>query len=138
MPQNPDAQLFEDTVHGEASFMMRRLGFNKAETDIRVRDTLERLDISRLAGRPPHGLSYGQKRLVCLAAVMASKPEILLLDSPMTGLDNEKRETILDALDGYARDGGTVVATSHDAEELRGWSDMEYSLAGGTAVARNV
>lgn len=115
MLQDPSAQLFEDTVRDEVSFTLWRMGFRGARLDGRVDGTLSACGITGLATASPHKLSYGQKRLVALASVLAPRPELLLLDDPFAGLDPVLRMKIGGVIAAQSRlHGMTVVRTSHD------------------------
>jgi len=123
--QDPHAQLFEDTVYDEVGFTSRRLGFRGPELRSRVDDALGLCGISGLVGRSPHRLSYGQKRLVSLASVIAHEPELLLFDDPFSGLDHERRRGILRLFEQLAKGrGAAVVWTTHNTAEHDGTADQ--------------
>jgi len=96
--QDPDDQLFSPSVIEDVSFGPLNLGMSRKEA-IRVsRQCLERLGIAHLEKRVPYELSGGEKKLVALAAVMAMKPRILLLDEPMAGLEMKAVERFFSAI----------------------------------------
>lgn len=126
--QNPEAQLFETTVFDEVAFAARRHGpapFN----DDHVHRLLELLDLSNLAEIPPHRLSYGQKRLVGLAAVAAGNPELLILDDPLAGLDRSHARNVTRLLSHLnTAHGTTILCTSHHPEILATWAHHTIAL----------
>lgn len=85
--QDPDDQLFCPTVLDDIAFGPRNLGMADHEARALASGLLEKLDLAHLAERAIHHLSGGEKRLVSVAAVLAMKPEIVLLDEPTAGID---------------------------------------------------
>ena len=80
--QDPDDQLFMPTVRDDVAFGPANLGLRGAELDARVVEALEAVGVADLADRAPHHLSFGQRRRVAIATVLAMRPEILVLDEP--------------------------------------------------------
>lgn len=85
--QNPDDQIFAPTVREDVAFGPTNLGLPPEEITDRVRQSLELLEITTLADRPPHLLSGGEKKRVAIAGILAMNPDILILDEPTSGLD---------------------------------------------------
>ncbi len=109
--QDPDDQLFMPTVREDVAFGPANLGLVGAELDARVNDALDAVGMTEYAHRPPHHLSYGQRRRVAVATVLAMQPEILVMDEPTSNLDPAaKRELagILQSLDL------TMLMVTHD------------------------
>ena len=130
--QNPARQLFENTVFDEVAFSLRRLTFPLPELNRTVAATLTLCEIDHLAQRAPLTLSFGEQHRVALAAVLAPRPEVLLLDEPFAGLDREQQLRLLHILAGLpAHSGTTVVIASHDSLPEPGWADCEIALEGG-------
>jgi cobalt/nickel transport system ATP-binding protein len=96
--QEPDDQLFAATVGQDVSFGPLNLGLTAVETRERVGEALAALRIDHLADRATHTLSFGQKKRVAMAGVLAMRPEILALDEPTAGLDSHGVAHLLDAL----------------------------------------
>jgi len=86
--QDPDDQLFSPTVEEDISFGPYNLGKSPQEVKVIVNRLCERFDITGLKERVTYKLSWGQKRLVCLAGILAMEPEILILDEPTAGVDD--------------------------------------------------
>lgn len=130
--QNPARQLFSDTVHDEVSFTLCRLGVPGEEVRCRVAESLLFCGIADLAERAPLTLSFGEQHRVALAAVLAPRPELLLLDEPFAGLDYPQRLALLDILAHLpARYGTTVLIASHDELPDPRWADHSFALQGG-------
>lgn len=96
--QDPDDQLFMPTVREDVEFGPRNLGLTGPELEERVDAALAAIEVADLAGRPPSHLSFGQKRRVAIAGVMAMQPEILVLDEPTSNLDPASRIDLTAAL----------------------------------------
>lgn len=85
--QNPDDQIFAPTVREDIAFGPTNLGLPHDIIEQRVQQSLDLLEITGLADRPPHQLSGGEKKRVAIAGILAMDPEILVLDEPTSGLD---------------------------------------------------
>ncbi len=85
--QDPDDQIFAPTVREDVAFGPTNMGLSESEIEERVSETLRLLEITRLADRPPHQLSGGEKKRVAIAGILAMNPKILILDEPTSGLD---------------------------------------------------
>ncbi|MEM2891893.1 MAG: ABC transporter ATP-binding protein [Thermoplasmata archaeon] len=109
--QDPDDQLFMPTVEEDVAFGPRNLG--AADVAGAVAKGLRSTGVEALARRRPHRLSYGMKKRVALAGVMAMDPEILLLDEPTSGLDPRARRDLIRVLQRLDR---TMLIATHDIE----------------------
>ncbi|MEW5945261.1 MAG: ABC transporter ATP-binding protein [bacterium] len=114
--QDADDQLFSPTVAEDVAFGPMNLGKSRAEALSIVSETLAMVGLSGFENRVTYRLSGGEKKLVSLAAVFAMKPEILLLDEPVAGLDEPTAERIVDILNGRERPHLTI---SHDVGFLK-------------------
>jgi len=109
--QDPDDQLFMPTVRQDVAFGPANLGLRGDELDRRVSEALEAVGMLEVIDRPPHHLSFGQRRRVAVATVLAMRPEILVLDEPSSNLDPAGRRelaAILRSLDI------TMLMVTHD------------------------
>jgi cobalt/nickel transport system ATP-binding protein len=109
--QDPDDQLFMPTVREDVAFGPANLGFRGSELDDRVEAALAAVGMERHAGRPPHHLSFGQRRRVAVATVLAMDPEILVLDEPSSNLDPVSRRELAEILQQL---GLTMLMVTHD------------------------
>ncbi|MFJ8294644.1 energy-coupling factor ABC transporter ATP-binding protein [Streptomyces sp. NPDC094447] len=127
--QDPDDQLFAASVEQDVSFGPTNLGLPEDEVRRRVREALAAMDITALAERPTHLLSYGQRKRAAIAGAVAMRPRVLIMDEPTAGLDPHGQERLLDAL-GRLREGGTtVVMATHDVDLALRWADEAAVLA---------
>ncbi|KEJ90920.1 energy-coupling factor ABC transporter ATP-binding protein [Sulfitobacter donghicola] len=85
--QNPDHQIIFPTVGEELAFGLKQMGLGKAEVADRVSQTLEGFGKASWLDAAIHQLSQGQKQLVCLMAILAMGPKVIILDEPFAGLD---------------------------------------------------
>lgn len=106
--QNPTAQLFNSTVAHEIAFGLESAGLPREEIQSRTEWALDVTALARFAGRAPHTLSGGEQQRVAIAAMLALRPRILVLDEPFANLDGESIERVK-ALLGEIHAQGTVV-----------------------------
>jgi cobalt/nickel transport system ATP-binding protein len=109
--QDPDDQLFMPTVGEDVAFGPRNLGLPEAEVAVRVADALEQVGMAGFADRPPHHLSFGQRRRVAVATVLSMHPEILVLDEPSSNLDPAGRRELAEVLEQLPV---TLLMVTHD------------------------
>ena len=133
--QDQDRQLFAAHVGEDVSFGPLNLGLDAATVRVRVAAALEAVGLSGHAGRAVHHLSFGQKKRVCIAGVLAMEPQVLLLDEPMAGLDAPMQAALAVLLDRLAARGITVMLSTHDADFAFGWADDVHLMAAGRCIA---
>lgn len=133
--QNPDHQIFRASVHEEIAFGPENLGVEPDRVERRVQAELSRFNLTDVAARPPATLSYGQRRLVSLAAVFAMRTPVLILDEPTQGLDQHLTDTLVRALRARHQRGATVVLISHDVKLVAAHAPRTALLHAGTLAA---
>ncbi len=109
--QDSDDQLFCPTVIEDVAFGPLNLGLSNKAALAKANQTLARMELSSLAGRITYRLSGGEKRLVCLAGVLAMEPEVLLLDEPTNGLDRNHYDRLVGILRALPN---AMIVVSHD------------------------
>jgi len=109
--QDPDDQLFMPTVRDDVAFGPRNLGLGREEVATRVERALDEVRLGDLADRPPHHLSFGQRRRAAVATVLAMEPDILVLDEPSSNLDPASRRELAEVLLGL---DVTILMITHD------------------------
>lgn len=115
--QNPDDQLFAHTVFEDIAFGPRNMGFNDEEVRLRVEAALAQVEMTESGDKGIHALSYGQKKRVCIAGLMAMGHEILLLDEPTAGLDPVGELRMMELLTSLNRDHGvTIIMATHSVD----------------------
>lgn len=133
--QNPDRQLFAAQVEEDVSFGPLNLGLDDATVRARVRAALDAVGMLEHARRPVHHLSFGQKKRVCIAGVLAMAPQVLLLDEPMAGLDPAMQAELALLLEDLAGRGVTVLLSTHDIDFAYAWADEIHLMAAGRCIA---
>jgi cobalt/nickel transport system ATP-binding protein len=109
--QDPDDQLFMPTVRDDVAFGPANLGLRGDALEQRVQHALSAVGMADAAGRPPHHLSFGQRRRVAVATVLAMDPQILVLDEPTSNLDPAARRDLADIIDALPV---TAIIATHD------------------------
>ncbi len=134
--QDPNDQLFAATVGEDVAFGPRNMGVPPTEIESRVKKCLELVGLPGLERRPIHALSFGQKRRVSLAGVLALQPSIIILDEPTAGLDPMGASRMMDLLYRLkVGQGVTVVMATHDIDFVPRYADLVYVLRHGHIVA---
>lgn len=114
--QNPDRQLFSETVREEVAFALRNFGFSEEIVSKRVERILGMLDLSEYADTSPFLLSGGERKRVALASVLVWDPKHVVLDEPTIGQDYLQKERLRDFIMQINDQGKTVVIVTHDVE----------------------
>lgn len=130
--QNPEQQLFLETVEHELAFAPRNLGCSEDEVARRVSEAASQLEIKELLPSDPFCLSGGQARRVALASILTLSPRAVVLDEPTAGLDAPARAALHRLVQDIACKGLPVLVVSHDLEEWLAIADQVVLLADGT------
>jgi cobalt/nickel transport system ATP-binding protein len=130
--QDPDDQLFMPTVGEDVAFGPYNMGVRGEALEKVVIEALELVGMIEFKDRPPHHLSFGQRRRVAVATVLAMKPEILVLDEPSSNLDPASRRELADILRSLAI---TIVMVTHDLPYALELCERSVILSGGIIVA---
>jgi len=133
--QNPDQQLFSPSVQEDVSFGPLNLGLDMDTVRQRVKAALRAVRMDDYADRPVHNLSFGQKKRVCIAGVLAMEPQLLILDEPMAGLDHAMRQELLAVFDHLHSQGITLLLATHDIDFAYRWADRIQVMARGQCTA---
>ena len=130
--QDPDDQLFCNTVIEDVAFGPLNLGMSPAEARQIAEDCLRRVDLLGEAGRAPHHLSFGERKRVCLAGVLACRPSVLVLDEPSANLDPRGRRRFIRLVQGLEC---TKLIATHDLEMVLEVCPRVVLLDAGRVVA---
>ena len=109
--QDPDDQLFMPTVGQDVAFGPYNAGLRGLELERAVKEALELVGMIEFIDRPPHHLSFGQRRRVAVATVLAMKPEILVMDEPSSNLDPAARRELAEIITSL---NITLLMVTHD------------------------
>jgi len=121
--QDPNDQLFGPSVIEDVAIGPRNRGLTPAAARTQAYDVLRWLRIEELADEPIHALSYGRRRVVALAGVLAQAPGVLLLDEPTLGLDAAAEDDLLLTLERLRGDGVGMLMATHDVDLACRWAD---------------
>lgn len=134
--QNPEHQIIFPIVSEEITFGLRQLGVSRDQAVAQADTVLSRFDRLHWRDAPISALSQGQKHLVCIMAVLAMRPRLLILDEPFAGLDIPTRMQLTRHLE---TSGLRLLHISHDPADLAGydqlfWLDRGRIVASGDAA----
>jgi energy-coupling factor transport system ATP-binding protein len=132
--QNPDHQLFSETVREELAFSLRNFGYKDDTIDRRVATILETLDLTRYAESSPFVLSGGERKRVALAAVLVWNPKHIILDEPTIGQDYQQKDRLRNFIIQLNAQGKTVVIITHDIEFVAECKPRIVLLSNGQVI----
>ncbi|OJW18728.1 MAG: cobalt ABC transporter ATP-binding protein [Planctomycetales bacterium 71-10] len=130
--QDPDDQLFSTTVLEDVAFGPLNLGMAKGEARRLAMECLDRVGLAEAADRPPHHLSFGERKRVCLAGVLACEPSVLVLDEPTANLDPRGRRRFIELIRSLT---ATKLIATHDLEMVLEVCPRTVLLDAGKVVA---
>jgi energy-coupling factor transport system ATP-binding protein len=136
--QNPDHQLFSETVEEEISFALKNFGFEPNVIEERVTWALNLLSLTQYRKTSPFLLSGGERKRVALASVLAWNPKTLILDEPTIGQDHEQKEKLRQFIMQMQTQGKTVVTVTHDVEFVAECNPRVILMKEGKIVADGV
>jgi cobalt/nickel transport system ATP-binding protein len=129
--QDPDDQLFMPTVRQDVAFGPWNAGLRGAALDRRVEEALTAVGMLAEADRPPHHLSFGQRRRVAVATVLATEPDVVVLDEPSSNLDPASRRELAEILEPL---DVTLLMVTHDLPYALQLCGRSIVLDGGRVV----
>ena len=132
--QNPDHQIFANTVRDEVAFGARNYGFSEAEVAEKVDAALAETGLSGRDLEDPFNLTRGERQQLAVASVLATDPGILVLDEPTTGLDYHGQVAILNLVRRLNESGRTVVMITHSMWVVAEYADRCVIMSGGRVV----
>lgn len=132
--QNPDHQIFANTVGDEVAFGARNYGFSEEEVGERVDGALAETGLNGRNLEDPFNLTRGERQQLAVASVLATDPEILVLDEPTTGLDYHGQIAILNLVRRLNESGRTVVMITHSMWVVAEYADRCIIMSGGRVV----
>lgn len=133
--QNPDHQLFAETVREEVAFSLRNFGFKEDIIQRRITNVLTTLDLNRYEKSSPFVLSGGERKRVALAAVLAWDPKHVVMDEPTIGQDYLQKDHLRNFIVQITSQGKTVVIVTHDVEFVAECKPRVVLLSHGKIIA---
>ncbi|MCC6065162.1 MAG: energy-coupling factor ABC transporter ATP-binding protein [Thermofilum sp.] len=132
--QNPDHQLFAESVEGEILFTLRNMGYPPDEARAICERVLKLFELDRYRGRSPYSLSVGERKRLAIAAVVSYNPDVLVLDEPTAGQDFFNKSKISRLIFGLKRQGKGVVVVTHDVEFAAQVADRVALMVDGRVI----
>jgi energy-coupling factor transport system ATP-binding protein len=134
--EDPESQLVAISVENEIAFVLENLKIPRKEIAVRISAMLKAVRLTGLEKKHPHELSLGQKQRLAIAAALAARPKLLVLDEPTSQLDPQGVQEIFQLLKDFQTEYGlTVVITGHAAEEMAESADRVVLLSHGQVEA---
>jgi len=132
--QNPDSQLFAETVTQELGFSLRNFGFSEDVIQKRVTSFLHLLDLEQYATASPFVLSGGERKRVALAAILVWDPKHVIMDEPTIGQDYLQKERLRNLITQLVSQGKSIVIVTHDVEFVAECKPRVVLLSHGTII----
>ncbi len=133
--QDPEDQIFSSNVYQDIAFGPLNLQLPRSEIERRTTQAMALTGTAHLAQRPTHLLSFGEKKRVAIAGVLAMHPEVMIFDEPTAGLDPKLSEEMLVLLENLHHAGATLICSTHDMDFAFGWADNCIVLSRGRVAA---
>jgi energy-coupling factor transporter ATP-binding protein EcfA2 len=130
--QDPDDQLFCASVIEDVAFGPLNQGLSRSEARQLALECLARVDLEDAAERPPHHLSFGERKRVCLAGILACRPSVFVLDEPTANLDPRGRRRFISLLQSLE---ATKLIATHDLEMVLETCPRAILLDRGQVIA---
>lgn len=135
--QDPNDQIFSDTVRNDIAFGAINMGMEKAKAKQAVDEIARRIGICDLLDKPVHALSFGQKKRVAIAGVLIMKPDVIILDEPTAGLDPAGIKEIFDLITEIKKETHiSVILSTHEIDIVPLFCEYCYILDQGRVVFR--
>ena len=132
--QNPNDMIFKPYVEQDVAFGPKNMGLPKDEVERRVEEALLTVGMEKYRKQPIMKLSYGQRKRVTLAGVLAMRPKVLIMDEPTAGLDSQMAYEVMEIAEQLNSSGVTVIMSSHDTDITYAWEDEIRVLHDGGCV----
>ena len=132
--QNPDHQLFAETVQAEVAFGPRNLGIKGEELEQRLRHALALTELEGYEQADPFSLTKGERQRVALASVLALSPQVIVFDEPTTGLDIPQQQAMLALLSRLNDEGHTIIVVTHHTEQAIAYAHRAVLMADGRII----
>lgn len=129
--QNPEVQIFANTVIDDLGFVMRIKNIEENEINKKIDTVLDFLNISDLRNSNTFNLSYGEKQRLAIAGILINEPQFLILDEPTTGLDIGRKKMLSALIEKLLAAGKGLMIISHDHKFINNFSGKVLKISGG-------
>ena len=132
MFQDSENQLFMPTAREDVSFALINYGYDEEYVAEKTNEALQTVGILDIADKPTWKMSGGEKKLVCIAVMLATEPEIVIMDEPTNSLDPYNRNQLIETINSLDK---TAIIASHDLDMVLDTCDRAVLLSNGEIVA---
>lgn len=136
--QNPNHMITKYMIYDEVAFGLRNFGYSEEEVKVRVTEALEKCGLAPYKKWPVASLSYGQKKRVTIASILALKPKVIVLDEPTAGQDHKNYTEFMNFLMTLKEEGITVIMITHDIQLALEYADRAIVLSSGQILADDI
>lgn len=121
--QDPDDQIFTNRVYDDIAYGLKHQNVAEEEIKKRIEGMADVLGLNEILYKSPFKLSFGQKKRVALAGVLVMRPEVIILDEPVTFLDPLSKRRLIEVLNGMSAYGHTIIITTHQLDFAAEWAE---------------
>jgi energy-coupling factor transport system ATP-binding protein len=132
--QNPDHQIFSDTVFDEIAFTLKLRKHTEKEIKERVAEALDAVGLSGFEEADPFSLTKSGRQRVAVASILAAKPDVIILDEPTTGLDYREQRSMMDLVKKLNEQGSTIIFVTHHMWVVSEYADKVYVVKDGQII----
>jgi len=132
--QNPDDQLFQESIAAEIEYGLKNLGIPEQERKERLDWAVEQFRLSDFIDQPPKSLNRGLRTKTAIASIIAMQPDVLLVDEPTTGLDRRESIEIMEVLVNLTRDKTTVIFITHEMDLVSQFAQRVVVMQAGKVL----
>jgi energy-coupling factor transport system ATP-binding protein len=133
--QNPDHQIFSNTVREEVAFGPRNFGMSKTELAQNVADAIKTVGLEGREESDPFALTKGERQRVAVASILAARPPVIVLDEPTTGLDYAEQRRMMDLVARLNKEGHTIIIITHSMWVVAEYAPRTVVMTGGEIIA---
>ncbi len=133
--QNPNHQLFANTVEDELKFSLRNLNLTKEEIELKINEILEKFNLEKYRSRSPLNLSGGESKKLAIASIMCRDPDIIVFDEPTLGQDAKEIKFFLELINQEHKKGKTIIIVTHNIEFALEHIPRTVLMADGIIIA---
>lgn len=133
--QNPNQMISQHMIKDEIALGLKCRGYSKEEIDTKVEEVLKICGLYPYRNWPVQALSYGQKKRVTIASILAINPEVIILDEPTAGQDYKHYTEFMEFIKSLADKGISIILITHDMQLTLEYCDRAVVLSGGKKIA---
>ncbi len=133
--QNPEHQVFSNTVEEEIKFSLKSLNISKEEIQNRTNEILKKFDLEKYSDRSPLNLSGGETKKLAIASIICREPEVLVFDEPTLGQDAKEIDFFINLVKNEIKEGKTIIIVTHNIEFAMQYIPRTILMTDGMIIA---